>query len=157
MNDVWIYFWWGKLCIIWKWVFCYQLWTWCFDWTDKIVWLYGGDELSASWLGLILVSCRGCWWNPRLWLFGYWCGQFEMSDGEIKCMHDWPTLRLKGQLIMSWACVIGSSWDLDRDQKVDSGGGDISAADLMASTPRQVRPEINPVVTVGWRPTNWGK
>ena len=27
---------------------------------DKIVWLYGGDELSASWLGLILVSCRRC-------------------------------------------------------------------------------------------------
>ena len=27
---------------------------------DEIVWLYGGDELSASWLGLILVSCRGC-------------------------------------------------------------------------------------------------
>ena len=28
---------------------------------EKIkVWLYGGDELSANWLGLILVSCRGC-------------------------------------------------------------------------------------------------
>ena len=26
-------------------------------WEDEIVWLYGGDELSASWLGLILVSC----------------------------------------------------------------------------------------------------
>ena len=119
MHDVWIDFWWWKLCIIWKWVFCYQLWTWCFDWEDKIVWLYGGDELSASWFGLILVSCRGCWWNPRLWLFGYWCRSFEMSDGEIKCMHDWPTLSLKGQRVMSWACVIGSS--RDRDQKVDPG------------------------------------
>ena len=30
----------------------------------------------------------------------------------------------------------------------------IGAADLMAGTSRQARPEINPVVTVGWRPTN---
>ena len=39
-------------------------------------------------------------------------------------------------------------------RRLTLGGGDISAADLMAGTPRQARPEINPVVTVGWRPTN---
>ena len=118
MNDVWIDFWWWKLCIIWKWVFVINYEHGVLI-EDKIVWLYGGDELGANWLGLILVSCRGCWWNPRLWLFGYWCGKFDVS-GEIKCRHDRPTLRLKGQLVMSWACVIGSS--RDRDQKVDPGG-----------------------------------
>ena len=30
--------------------------------------------------------------------------------------------------------------------------GDIGAADLMAGTPRQAHPEINPVVTVGEDP-----
>ena len=39
-------------------------------------------------------------------------------------------------------------------RRLTLGGGDIGAADLMAGTPRQARPEINPVVTVGWRPTN---
>ena len=120
---------------------------------DKIVWLYGGDELVP--IGLAWFWCHAEDVDEILdWLFGYWCGKFDMS-GEIKCRHDWPTLRLKGQLVMSWACVIGSS--RDRDQKVDPGGWRQSAADLMVDTPRQARPEINRVVTVGWRPTNWSK
>ena len=28
--------------------------------SSTVVWLYGDDELSAKWLGLILVACRGC-------------------------------------------------------------------------------------------------
>ena len=39
-------------------------------------------------------------------------------------------------------------------RRLTLGGGDVSAADLMVDTPRQARPEINRVVSVGWRPTN---
>ena len=59
INDVWIdfgdgnYVYFGSECF----VINYEHGTLI---EDKIVWLYGGDELGASWLGLILVSCRGC-------------------------------------------------------------------------------------------------
>ena len=39
-------------------------------------------------------------------------------------------------------------------RRLTLGGGDVRAADLMVDTPRQARPEISRVVSVGWRPMN---
>ena len=119
-----------------------------------------GVRLRVTWLilGLVLMAMS----SVLSWFIFNILSHIHSATSSMQSFKLWTRTGKSEGVLELWscessvkkACVIGSSQD--RDQKVDPGlgGGDISAADLMIDTPRQARPEINRVVTVGWRPTN---